>query len=175
MKKIKAVEILFNRQNDLTQRAVDLREERERVKRRLDRLNENIESVELEAESIKDSLIEDINFSKLKVKLLIAEEFTQIRGKRLMLEIQIEGIKVPLYKLLSYYEVELLEKSRSNSGKLILETRLKKMALDFINVHSVLPDSRSYDLNSSTVIEQYIGHINLQNSIQNARINIINR
>jgi hypothetical protein len=174
MKKTDAIEILFKRQEELNRKADEFRIERDRLKQRLVRAENTIESAELESQAIKDLLIDHISLKNIKVKLRIVEEFTHVRAKRLMLEIQIGGVEEPLYKLLSGYEIELLERCNNIEGKLVLEARLKKMAKDFLNVHQILPDSRGYELNSSTVLDEYIGKYHFKSKMENVR-NYLNR
>jgi len=173
MAKVNGREILLARKNSLEQKALENRAELNRLRNRISRIESIAEDAEQEARAIRENLVEHIEFNQLSVRLRIVEEFVQVRAKRLMLEIKIPGIAEPLFKMLSGYEAEILEKCGGINDRLVLDAKLKRMARDFIQVHQALPDTRGYELNSSTVLEEYIGHHFFISKIENVN-NFIN-
>lgn len=156
MRNDQKVEILNSRRLKLKENAVKLREERDRLSRRLDRLKNNLHDIEAEEEALGSLIIDQLNFKKMDVSIHIVEEFTPERMDRLMLMINIPGINSPIFKMLSYYEIEILSKIKTTGNKLTFDQRIYKFAKNHIEVLSKLNELRDFKLDLSESIDNYL-------------------
>jgi hypothetical protein len=156
MKKSEKIEILNSRRLTLHKNALKLREEKERLARRLERLKSSLDEMETEEATIEQIIIDQLDFQKMMVSVHVVEEFTPTRSNRLMLMIEIEGINAPIFKMLSAYETELLAKARKTSDKLTLQNRIYIYAKNHIQVFSKLNENGDFQLNIEKSLEDYL-------------------
>ena len=65
MRNAQKIEILNSRRLKLRENAVKIREERERLTRRLDRLKNNLHDIEAEEEALNSLIIDQLDFKKI--------------------------------------------------------------------------------------------------------------
>ncbi|MEY4333191.1 MAG: hypothetical protein RLZZ196_1929 [Bacteroidota bacterium] len=174
MKKAQQIAILNSRRQRLEENAQNMREEFERLSRRLEHLKSTIQSVENEAYAIQSMIVDVIDFNKIEVKLRVCEEFTEVRMKRLLLEIHVDGINEPIFKFLSLYESELLKGIKNTADKMVFESKVKRFAADYLKVHLKLNERGGYELSQSTTIDDYLNDLTVDSRINRQRI-MINR
>ncbi len=162
MPKTERLAILNSRRLKLKENSIKLREEKERLTRRLERLKSNIDDMESEESALEDLIIDQLTIEKLSVSIHLVEEFTSTRMNRLMIMIQIKGIKEPVFKMLSMYEVELLAKLKNTGDKLAFDHRIHKLALDHIQVLRKLNEHGDFNLNLENSIESYLNDFTVE-------------
>lgn len=150
------IAILNSRRITLRESALKLREEKERLARRLERLKSSLDEMETEEATIEQIIIDQLDFQKMMVSVHVVEEFTPTRSDRLMLMIQLEGIKSPIFKMLSAYETELLAKAKKTSDKLTLQNRIYIYAKNHIEVFSKLNENGDFELNIEKSVDDYL-------------------
>jgi hypothetical protein len=133
-----------------------LREEKERLTRRLERLRNNLDEMEAEEATLESIIIDQLDFKKMMVSVHVVEEFTHTRLDRLMLMIKIDGINAPIFKMLSCYETELLAKAKKTADKLTLENRIYIYAKNHIEVFSKLNENGDFELNIEKSVDDYL-------------------
>jgi hypothetical protein len=65
-----------------------LREEKERLTRRLERLRNNLDEMEAEEATLESIIIDQLDFKKMMVSVHVVEEFTPTRSDRLTIELK---------------------------------------------------------------------------------------
>lgn len=156
MRKAEKLAVLNSRRLKLKENSVKLREEKERLTRRIERLRSSLDQIEFEESALEDLIIGQLTIEKLSVSIHVVEEFTPTRMNRLMVMIQPEGIKEPVFKMLSMYEVELLSKLRTTGDKLAFDYRIQKLASDYIQVLRKLNEHGDFHLDLENSIEKYL-------------------
>jgi ribosome maturation protein Sdo1 len=156
MKKSEKLSILNSRRIKLKYNALKLREEQERLLRRLERLKFNIDEIESEESALESLIIDQLDFKKMEVSVHIVEEFAPTRMDRLILMILVDGINKPIFKMLSGYETELLVKIKTTGNKLAFDQRIYKFAEDHIEVLCKLNEARDFKIDLNESIDNYL-------------------
>jgi hypothetical protein len=150
------IEILNSRRLKLMDNALKMRDEKDRLTRRLERLKINLDEIEAEEATLESIIIDQLDFKKMQVSVHVVEEFTPTRSDRLMLMIQLDGINSPIFKMLSAYETELLAKAKKTSDKLTLQNRIYNYAKNHVEVFSKLNENGDFQLNIEKSLEDYL-------------------
>ena len=150
------IEILNSRRLKLMDNALKMRDEKNRLTRRLERLKINLDEMEAEEATLESLIINQLDFQKIMVSVHVVEEFTPTRSNRLMLMINLVGINAPIFKMLSAYETELLAKAKKLSDKLILQNRIYNYAKSHIEVYSKLNENGDFNLNIEKSVDEYL-------------------
>jgi hypothetical protein len=150
------IEILNSRRLKLMDNALKMRDEKDRLTRRLERLKINLDEIEAEEATLESIIIDQLDFKKMQVSVHVVEECTPTRSDRLMLMIQLDRINSPIFKMLSAYETELLAKAKKTSDKLTLQNRIYNYAKNHVEVFSKLNENGDFQLNIEKSLEDYL-------------------
>lgn len=150
------IEMLNSRRLKLMDNALKMRDEKDRLTRRLERLKSSLDEMEAEEATLESIIIDQLDFKKMMVSVHVVEEFTHTRIDRLMLMIKIDGINAPIFKMLSAYETELLAKAKKTSDKLTLQNRIYNYAKNHVEVFSKLNEGGDFQLNIEKSVDDYL-------------------
>lgn len=174
MKKIYRIQKLNERRLKIQENINNARIEQERILRKLETNKSYINSADTELMAINDELQESIDLTQIVIKVHLVNEFVPVKHKRLMLEIKVPGIKDSIFKLLTHFEIELLERAKSSTNSLLFNARIKRIASDFIMVHGLLDEKESIHVSSSESLDQYLEDYKVDMRINRNRFFIIN-
>lgn len=174
MNKIYRIQKLNERRLKIQENINNAKLEQDRILRKFETNKNYLNSADTELLSINDELQELIDLTQILVKVHVVNEFVPVKHKRLMLEIKVPGIKDSVFKLLTHFEIELLNKAKSSTNDLVFNARIKRIASDFIMVHGLLEEKQSINISSSDSIDQYLDDYKVDMRLNRNRYFIIN-